>query len=226
MMELYTAPTPNGHKVSIALEELGLPYEVRVVNILGGDQRKPDYLALNPNGRIPTLVDRDNDGFAIFESGAILIYLAEKTGRLLPADPKGRSKVLQWLMFQMSAVGPMMGQANVFYRYFPEKIPPAIERYQNECRRLFEVLDRHLATQEWLADDYSIADIATWPWVRTYRWSGVSIEGLTHLRRWMDTLRARPACAKGIEVPFKLPDLDDPARAAQFATAARQTVTR
>lgn len=226
MIELYTAPTPNGHKVSIALEELGLPYTVRPVNILGGDQRQPAYLAINPNGRIPAIVDRDNDDFAVFESGAILIYLAEKTGRLLPVDAKGRSRVMQWLMFQMAGVGPMMGQANVFFRYFPEKLPPVIERYQKECRRLFEVLDQHLAKQEWLADDYSIADVATWPWVRTYRWSGVSINGLDHLRRWLDAMRARPACAKGIEVPFKLPDLDDPKRAQQFADAARQTVTR
>jgi glutathione S-transferase len=226
MIELYTAPTPNGHKVSIALEELGLPYTVRPVNILGGDQRQPAYLAINPNGRIPAIVDRDNDDFAVFESGAILIYLAEKTGRLLPADAKGRSRVLQWLMFQMAGVGPMMGQANVFFRYFPEKIPPVIDRYQNECRRLFEVLDRQLATREWLADEYSIADIATWPWVRTYRWSGVSMDGLDHLRRWMDRLKERPAFAKGIEVPFKLPDLNDPKTAETFAKAARQTVAR
>lgn len=226
MIELYTAPTPNGHKVSIALEELGLPYTVRPVNILGGDQRQPAYLAINPNGRIPAIVDRDNDDFAVFESGAILIYLAEKTGRLLPADAKGRSRVLQWLMFQMAGVGPMMGQANVFFRYFPEKIPPVIDRYQNECRRLFEVLDRQLATREWLADEYSIADIATWPWVRSYQWSGVSIDGLEHLQRWHQVMRGRPACAKGIEVPFKLPDLTDPRTAETFAKAARQTVAR
>lgn len=226
MIDLYTAPTPNGHKVSIALEELGLAYAVKVVNILGGDQRKPEYLAINPNGRIPAIVDHEADDFAVFESGAILIYLAEKTGRLMPADAKGRSRVLQWLMLQMSGVGPMMGQANVFFRYFPEKIPPVIERYQNECRRLFEVLDRRLAESEWLADDYSIADIATWPWVRTYKWSGVAMDGLDHLRRWMDVMRARPACAKGIEVPFKLPDMDNPQAAKAFADAARQTVGR
>jgi len=208
MIDLYTAPTPNGHKASICLEELGIPYEVHVVNILGGDQKKPEYLKINPNGRIPAIVDRDEGNFPVFESGAILIYLAEKTGRLLPTDRKGRSLVIQWLMFQMAGVGPMMGQANVFFRYFPEKIQPAIDRYQNECRRLFEVLDKRLGESEWLADDYSIADIATWPWVRTNRWSGVRMEGLDHLARWMGVMNARPACQKGIEVPFRLPDLE------------------
>ena len=226
MFDLYTAPTPNGHKVSIALEELGLPYTVKPVNILSGEQRNPEYLQLNPNGRIPTLVDHDNGGFAVFESGAILVYLAEKTGRLLPADVRGRSRVLQWLMFQMGGVGPMMGQANVFFRYFPEKIPPVIERYQNEGRRLFEVLDRRLAEAEWLADDYSIADIATWPWVRTHKWSGIPVDGLAHLQRWLKAMYARPACVKGIEVPFKLPNLDDAKAATAFATTARSTVGR
>jgi len=154
-------------------------------------------------------VDREADDFAVFESGAILIYLAEKTGRLMPSDAKGRSRVIQWLMFQMGGVGPMMGQANVFYRYFPEKIQPAIDRYQNESRRLFEVLDGQLAKEEWLAGDYSIADIAHWCWVRTHRWSGVSIEGLTHLQRWLDAMKARPACRKGVEVPVKLDSLVD-----------------
>lgn len=226
MIDLYTAPTPNGWKASVALEELGLAYTVHGVDLMKGEQKAPGFLKLNPNGRIPVIVDREADDFAVFESGAILIYLAEKTGRLLPADAKGRSRVLQWLMFQMGGVGPMMGQANVFYRYFPERIPPVIERYQNECRRLFEVLDRRLAQNEWLADDFSIADIATWPWVRTSQWSGVALDGLDHLQRWMDTLRARPACAKGIEIPFKLPDLSDPRTAEAFAKAARQTVAR
>ncbi|MCI0749292.1 MAG: glutathione S-transferase N-terminal domain-containing protein, partial [Nevskiales bacterium] len=184
-IDLYTASTPNGWKASVALEELGLPYVVKPVNLLRGEQNKPGYLKLNPNGRIPTIVDRSNDDFAVFESGAILIYLAEKTGRLMPADVKGRSRVIQWLMFQMGGIGPMMGQANVFFRYLPEKIQPAIDRYQHECRRLFEVLDRRLSESEYLASDYSIADIANWCWVRTYKWSGVSIEGLEHLRRWL-----------------------------------------
>jgi len=227
MIQLYTAPTPNGHKVSICLEELGLPYDVHLVNILGGEQKKPEYLKLNPNGRIPTIVDRDEDDFAVFESGAILIYLAEKTGRLLPGDRKGRSRVLQWLMFQMAGIGPMMGQANVFFRYFPEKIQPAIDRYQNECRRLLEVLDRRLSESEWLADDYSIADVATWPWVRTHRWSGVRVDGLEHLARWLGAMAARPACQKGIEVPFKLPDMEaDESASAQFAKNAQTLVQR
>ncbi len=209
MIDLYTAATPNGWKASVALEELGLPYTVHPIDLGQNEQKQPWYLALNPNGRIPTIVDREADDFAVFESGAILIYLAEKTGRLMPSDAKGRSRVIQWLMFQMGGVGPMMGQANVFYRYFPEKIQPAIDRYQNESRRLFEVLDGQLAKEEWLAGDYSIADIAHWCWVRTHRWSGVSIEGLTHLQRWMDAMKARPACRKGVEVPMKLDSLVD-----------------
>jgi glutathione S-transferase len=229
MIDLYTAPTPNGWKASICLEELALPYEVHVVNLLAGDQKQPDYVKLNPNGRIPTIVDRDEGDFAVFESGAILVYLAEKTGRLMPADRKGRSRVLQWLMFQMGGVGPMMGQANVFYRYFPEKIQPAIDRYQHECRRLFEVLDGRLNGRQWLADDYSIADIANWSWVRTYKWSGVSIDGLDHLRAWMDRMAARPACQKGVAVPFSLPDLaseGDGEGAKEFAKGAQTLLTR
>jgi len=229
MIDLYTAPTPNGWKASVTLEELGLPYEVHVVNLMAGEQKHADYLKLNPNGRIPTIVDRDEGNFAVFESGAILIYLAEKAGRLLPQDRKGRSLVIQWLMFQMGGIGPMMGQANVFFRYFPEKIQPAIDRYQHECRRLFEVLDTRLAEHEWLADDYSIADIANWSWARTYKWSGVSIDGLDHLRRWLDRMRERPACQRGIEVPFKIPNLTEDVNekdAAEFAKGARTMVQR
>ena len=224
MIDLYTAPTPNGHKASITLEELGLPYEVQIVNILAGDQKRPEYLKLNPNGRIPTIVDRDEGNFAVFESGAIMIYLAEKAGRLLPADRKGRSLVIQWLMFQMGGIGPMMGQANVFYRYFPEKIQPAIDRYQNECRRLFEVLDGRLADQEWLAGDYSLADIANWAWVRTHKWSGVSVDGLDHLQRWMAQLAARPACQRGIDVPMRLPDLTEDAKSVEEFVKGAQTI--
>ena len=169
MIDLYTAATPNGHKVSIALEELELPYSLQVLNLSAGEQKTPAFLAINPNGRIPAIVDRDAEDFAVFESGACLMYLAEKTGRLMPCDAKGRSRVIQWLMFQMGGIGPMMGQANVFYRYFPDKIQPAIDRYQGESRRLFAVLDAHLSQHEYLAGDYSIADIANWAWVRTYR---------------------------------------------------------
>jgi len=227
MIDLYTAPTPNGWKASITLEELALPYEVHVINLLAGDQKQPDYLALNPNGRIPTIVDREAGNFPVFESGAIMIYLAEKTGKLMPLDALGHSRVIQWLMFQMGGIGPMMGQANVFYRYFPEKLPAAIERYQNESRRLFEVLDRRLGESEWLAGAYSIADIANWSWVRTHKWSGVPIDGLDHLARWMGQMAARPACQRGVEVPFKLPVLsDDSEGAEEFAKGAQTLVQR
>ena len=227
MIDLYTSATPNGWKISVALEELGLRYQVHAIDLSKAEQKTEAYLLLNPNGRIPTIVDRDNDDFAVFESGAILMYLAEKTGRLMPTDARGRSRVVQWLMFQMGGVGPMMGQANVFFRYFPEKIQPAIDRYQNESRRLFEVLDQRLGESEWLADDYSIADIANWCWVRTHRWSGVSIDGLPHLRRWLDAMKARPACRRGIDVPFKVESAlrDDDATQA-FVEGARQTVQR
>ncbi len=195
---LYTAATPNGWKASITLEEMGLPYEVRALDFNTAEQKQDWFLKINPNGRIPAIVD---DGFAVFESGAIMLYLAEKTGMLMPSDPQGKSRVTQWLMFQMGGVGPMMGQANVFSRYFPEKIPAAIERYQREGRRLFEVLDGHLAKHEWLAGDYSIADIANWSWVHTHQWSGIDIEGLDHLTRWIEAVAARPAVQRGRDVP-------------------------
>ena len=201
MLELYTASTPNGWKASVALEELGVDYRVYPINLAEGEQKKSEYLKICPNGRIPTLVD---DGFPIFESGAILLYLAEKTGRLMPSDTQGRSQVIQWLMFQMGGIGPMMGQANVFYRALEEKIPAAIDRYQNESRRLFEVLDIQLQGSEWLSREYSIADIANWCWVRLYAWSGVSLDGLQHLQRWIAAMEARPACQRGIAVPEPL----------------------
>jgi len=226
MIDLYTAPTPNGWKASVTLEELALPYETHFVNIAEGEQKKPEYLKINPNGRIPAIVDRDAENFAVFESGAIMIYLAEKTGKLLPSDAKGRSRVIQWLMFQMGGIGPMMGQANVFFRYMPEKIQPAIDRYQNEGRRLFEVLDGHLADNEWLAGEFSIADIANWCWVRTYRWSGINADGLPHLTRWRDAIKDRPACRRGIEVPFVLPGSEDKKAADDFAKEAQKIVQR
>jgi glutathione S-transferase/GST-like protein len=201
MIDLYTAATPNGWKVSILLEELGLPYEVHVLDLRSGAQKEPWFTAINPNGRIPAIVDHEENDFAVFESGAIMVYLAEKTGRLMPADPKGRSLVMQWLMFQMGGVGPMMGQANVFTRYFPEELPSVIDRYRREGRRLFEVLDGHLANNEWLAGDYSIADIANWSWAQTYPWPGISVEGLDHLQRWLAAIAARPAVQKGVTVP-------------------------
>jgi GST-like protein len=197
---LYTAATPNGWKVSIALEEMGLPYVVRVIDFAANEQKADWYVKLNPNGRIPTLID---DGFALFESGAILIYLAEKTGKFLPRDTQSRSRVMQWLMFQMSAIGPMMGQANVFLRYFPEKIQPAIDRYQREVTRLFGVLDRQLAAHEYVVGDYSIADMALWPWVSGYEWSGVSVEEFSNLQRWLAKVAERPAVQAGRDVPIK-----------------------
>ena len=206
MIELYTAGTPNGKKVSIALEEMALDYNLHKIDLGALEQKQDWYLKMNPNGRIPTIVDKDNDDFVVFESGAILIYLAEKTGQFLPADPNKRSQVIQWLMFQMGGVGPMQGQANVFYRYAPETIPYAIERYQTECRRLYEVLDGQLADKEFLVGDYSIADMATFPWVRGYKWGGISIDGLDNLQRWMETMENRPAVAKGMNIPPKEED--------------------
>lgn len=218
MIELFTSATPNGWKASITLEELGLPYTVHHIQMDKLEQKEPWYLKINPNGRIPTIVDHDNDDFAVFESGALMIYLAEKAGRLLPKDVKGRSLVIQWLMFQMGGIGPMMGQANVFFRYAPEKIPYAIDRYQREVRRLFEVLDTRLGEAEYLAGEYSIADIANWSWIRGYKWSGVSIDGLSHLARWLDTIAERPAVKRGVDVPVPT-DLDAMLRQAEEAAS-------
>jgi GST-like protein len=218
MIELFTAATPNGWKASITLEELELPYKVRRIDFDKREQKEPWYLKINPNGRIPTIVDHDNGGFAVFESGALMIYLAEKAGELLPVDVKGRSLVIQWLMFQMGGIGPMMGQANVFYRYAPERIPYAIDRYQREVRRLFEVLDTRLSDHEFLAGDYSIADIASWAWVRGYKWSGVTLDGLPHLTRWLEAIGTRPAVKRGVDVPEPV-DLDEMVRKADEARA-------
>ena len=227
MIDFYTAPTPNGHKVSCTLEAMELEYETHVVNLMENEQKKPEFLAISPNGRIPAIVDRDADNLPIFESGAIMIYLAEKTGKLMPTDLDEKAKVLEWVMFQMGGVGPMMGQANVFFRYFPEKIQPAIDRYQNEGRRLLEVLDDHLAKQEWLAKDYSIADIANWCWVRTYKWSGISIEGLDHLQRWMKAMYGQPGMSAGLSVPMKVESLlDDDKKAKEFAKNAEKMVKK
>ncbi len=210
MIKLYTAATPNGKKASIMLEELELPYSVHAINLGNNEQKEPWFLKINPNGRIPAIEDQDNDNFAVFESGAILIYLAEKTGRLMPTDVKGRSVVMQWLMFQMGGVGPMQGQANVFYRYAPEKIPYAIGRYQRESHRLFTVLDTRLQNHEFLAGDYSIADIATWPWVSRHEWSGVSLEGLSNLQRWLKTVGERPAVIRGDKIPVPIDETKEP----------------
>lgn len=201
MIDLYTGTTPNGWKVSITLEELGLPYTVHPIDFAKNEQKEPWYTAMNPNGRIPTIVDRDNDGFTVFESGAIMIYLADKAGKLIGHDEKSRSRVIQWLMWQMGGLGPMMGQANVFFRYFPEKLQPAIDRYQRETRRLLEVMDTQLTGRDYLADDYSIADIACWSWAHSYAWPGVSIDGLDNLAAWIDRVGARPAVQRGRDIP-------------------------
>ena len=197
-IELYTAATPNGYKVSIALEELGLKYAVKKIDLSKGIQREPWFLKLNPNGRIPVLKHGKE---VIFDSGAILYFLAKKYNKLMPTSESGRMKVMQWLMFQMSGIGPMQGQANVFYRYLDEKIPKAISRYQNECRRLYEVLDSQLNGRKWICDDYSIADIANWCWVRVYYWAGINIDGLKNLKKWMDLMEKRPACIRGSNIP-------------------------
>ena len=224
MIELYTSPTPNGYKASVVLEELELPYNVHAVDLQSGDQKTPEFLVINPNGRIPAIIDCDFDDLPIFESGAIMIHLAEKTGKLLPTEAKARARVSSWLMFQMGGIGPMMGQANVFFRYFPEKLQPAIDRYQNEVRRLFEVMDTHLADHEWLGDDFSIADIANWAWVRIYDWSGIDIKPFPHLQRWVERLNERPAFHRGINQPAAEYEQED--KATSFVKGARNMLTK
>lgn len=202
MIELYTANTPNGWKVSILLEELGLAYEVIPVALDTFEQRKPWFERINPNAKIPAIVDTDAGNFKVFESGAILFYLAEREGRFLPADARGRSEVLQWVMFQMAHIGPFQGQAHHFYRYAPEKIPYAIDRYVGETKRLYGVLDRRLREREYLAGDYTIADMATWPWVKVHSWAGIeNLEEFPALSRWIDRLAERPAVLRGCMVP-------------------------
>jgi GSH-dependent disulfide-bond oxidoreductase len=204
MIEVWTWPTPNGHKVHIALEELGLPYKVVPVDIGAGAQFKPEFLAITPNHRIPAIVDPEGPGGArlsLFESGAILIYLAEKTGRLMPTDPVGRYTCLQWLMFQMGGVGPMFGQYGHFHNYAPEKLPYAMERYANEVKRLHRVLEKRLEESDYLGGDaYSIADIATWPWLRFPERRGIDFDEYPAVKRWFDAIAARPAVQRGIEV--------------------------
>ncbi len=211
---LYTAPTPNGHKASILLEELGVPYNVVPINLMKGDQRRPEYVKLNPNGRIPTIVDHENGDFAVFESGAILIYLAEKYGKFLPKDVKGRSTVIQWVMFQMGGIGPMQGQANVFFRYLPEKIQVAIDRYQHETKRLYRVIEQRLEGRDYLCDEYSIADIACWPWMKIHKWAGVSVDDLPNVQAWLARVGERPAVQRGVAVPGEV-KADDIVKAAQ-----------
>jgi GSH-dependent disulfide-bond oxidoreductase len=203
MIHLYTWGTPNGKKASIMLEEVGLPYEVHPVNIGQGDQFKPEYLAINPNNKIPSIIDTDGPGgkpFTLFESGAILMYLAEKSDKLWPADMRRRYTVIQWLMFQMGGVGPMFGQANYFFR-LQEKMPYAIERYHKEALRLYGVLNKAFGEREYLAGEYSIADIATYPWVWRHEMHQVKLEDFPNVKRWYDAISARPAVQRGMEVP-------------------------
>lgn len=209
MIDLYTWTTPNGRKVSIALEELGIPYTVHAVDIGKDEQFKPEFLKIAPNNRIPAIVDRDN-GFSLMESGAILIYLAEKAGRLLPATPLERYRVIEWLMWQMGGPGPMFGQVHHFTRYNPGKAPYAEERYLKEARRLYGVLDRRLADHAYVAGDYSIADIAIWPWVSRYDWQTIDLNGYPNVKRWYLAIAAREAVQRGYHVPRKVQDIPIP----------------
>ena len=205
MIDLYTWGTPNGRKVSIMLEECGLPYRTHAINIGKNEQFTAEFLAINPNGKIPAIVDDEGpDGkpFNLFESGAILVYLAGKTGRFLPAQPGPRWQALQWLMFQMGGIGPMFGQVHHFLRAAPEPVPYAIERYTKETRRLYGVLDTQLGSHEYLADDYSIADMATYAWVARHEWHKVDLADFPNVQRWFDVVGARPGVAAGMKVPF------------------------
>jgi GST-like protein len=205
MIDLYTWGTPNGRKISVALEELGLPYKTFPINITKNEQFAPDFLKISPNNKIPAIVDHDGPGgkpHAVFESGAILIYLAEKTGKLMPLDPVGRSVCLQWLMFQMGGLGPMCGQAHHFRRFAPEQIPYAIKRYTDETARLYGVMDKRLGEAAYLAGpDYTIADIASYPWIARHEWQGQDLNNFPNLKRWYDSISARPAVERGFKVP-------------------------
>lgn len=200
MIDLYTFTTPNGRKVSIMLEEVGLPYRVHVIDIRKGDQFTPEFIAINPNSKIPAIVDQDTN-MTVFESGAILIYLAEKTGQFLPTNHVERFRVLEWLMFQMASIGPMFGQLNHFKRFAPEQIPYAIDRYETETLRLYSVLDQQLAKHEFICGEYSIADMATYPWVAIHDFQGLTLDNHPHLKRWVETIQSRPAVERGMAIP-------------------------
>jgi glutathione S-transferase len=213
LIDFYTASTVNGFKVAIALEELGLPYTVHDLNLGELEQKKPDYLKINPNGRIPAIVDRES-GTAIFESGACLVYLADKTGKLTGATPEARGRVNSWVFLQTSGVGPMQGQANVFLHYFGEDLPRVVDRYVNETKRLYNIFNEQLATNEWLAGEYSIADIAMFPWAIITDYANVSLDDYPHVKAWTERMRARPAVQRGLGVPPKR-EIADRAAAAQ-----------
>jgi GST-like protein len=226
MIDLYYWPTPNGWKISIALEELELPYNVVFVNIGRGEQFKPEFLAISPNNRIPAIVDHDppdaGQPVSIFESGAILIYLAEKTGKLMPNELRVRKEVLEWVMWQMANLGPMLGQAHHFRMYAPEKISYAVNRYTDETNRLYGVLDRKLEGREYIVGDYSIADIACWPWIVPYAMQGQDLGEFPNVQRWFDTMKARPAVKKGFELGMELRrTMDEEAKKILFGQTAR-----
>lgn len=204
MIDLYTWATPNGRKVSVMLEETGLAYEVHAINLQKGDQFKPEYLAINPNNKIPAIIDRDGPGgkaYTLFESGAILMYLAEKTGKLMPKEVRARYEVIQWLMFQMGGVGPMFGQAHNFFRYDPQQGSYGVERFKKEVARLYAVMDKRLSDSPFLAGDYSIADIATYPWVSRYEMHRTKLEDFPNIKRWFDGISGRPGVQRGMAVP-------------------------
>jgi GST-like protein len=229
LIDLYYWPTPNGWKISIALEELGIAYRMIPVDIGRGAQFEPGFLAISPNNRIPAIVDRDpedgGDPISVFESGAILLYLAEKTGRLIPRDPRGRKQVIEWLMWQMGGLGPMLGQAHHFRAYAPERIEYAIDRYTKEANRLYGVLDKRLEGREYIAGDYSIADIACWPWIVPHERQGQKLEDTPHLHRWFDRIRSRPAVLRGQELGRELREaggMDEKAKQILFGQTARR----
>jgi GST-like protein len=227
-IDVHSWPTPNGHKVHIMLEECGLPYRAIPVNIGAGEQFRPGFLEISPNNKIPAIVDPDGpDGkpISLFESGAILVYLASKTGRFLPASDREKFEVLQWLMFQMGGVGPMLGQNHHFRQYAPEKLPYAVDRYTNEARRLYGVIDKRLSKSEWLGGaEYSIADMATFPWLRSWQNQGVVLDEYPHLKRWFETIAERPAVQRGVKVlaDLRKPITDDKAREVLFGSTQYQ----
>lgn len=222
MIALYYWPTPNGWKISIALEEMGLPYTLETVNIGRGEQFEPEFLKISPNNRMPAIVDDDPLGggepIAIFESGAILVYLAEKSGLFMPRDPRGRFDVMQWLMWQMGGLGPMLGQNHHFRVYAPERLPYAIDRYTDEARRLYGVLDGRLTGRDYICGDYSIADMACWPWIVPHERQGIALDDFPNVRRWYDTLKERPALRRGFDVGRELrtAGMDEQAKAILF----------
>ncbi|MGB8857322.1 MAG: glutathione binding-like protein [Burkholderiales bacterium] len=229
MIDLYSWATPNGHKIHIMLEECGLPYTVHAVNIGAGDQFSPEFLRISPNNKIPAMIDQDGPGgkpFSLFESGAMLFYLAEKTGRFIPYNIAERYNMLQWLMFQMGSVGPMLGQNHHFRIYAPEKIPYAVDRYTKEANRLYNVIDKQLAQTRYLAgNNYTIADIATFPWLRSHEKQGVKLEEYPHLKKWFEEIAARPAVIRGVKVLTELRKdgpLDEKAREAMFGSMQYQ----